>query len=198
MAMDAEKVYMHLRKGGTKYVEAEHCPLILNIMGNDAKGTVSAFCVEARISDTTFYAWCLRHKIFNECYRLGIMMSRENWENEGRSGKNYAPGEWNIEYWRMIGWSRFGVGKNSRIRLDLKKGGTPNDHYNQLIQQASNGDFTAGEIKQLMEAINIGLRSHEVFELQKEINALQDDLVKLDKASHGNNISPDKGFEKTN
>ena len=194
MAKDAVKVYMHFKNGGTKYVESVHCPLILEVMGNGAKGTVSAFCVKAMISDTSFYVWCNKYKIFNECYRLGMMMSRENWEDEGRQGKYEE--DWNIEYWRMIGWSRFGIGKNSRIRLDLKKNGNPNDHYSQLIQQASNGDFTAGEIKQLMEAINIGLRSHEVFELQKQIDELNRNQLLLEKARDGNNISADKGITK--
>jgi len=55
---------------------------------------------------------------------------------------NYA-----FEHWKMIGWSRFGVGKNSRIKLNLNPNGTPLEHYQQVILQASEGDFTASEIK---------------------------------------------------
>jgi len=186
----ATKIYKKFKKGVSKFEEEVHCPMIIDVMSNSIKGTVSAFCVKAQISDSTFYHWCNRHKIFNECYRYGVMKSRENWEDEGRQNSNFE--DWHFEYWRMIGWSRFGVGKNSRIRLNLNKEGTPNDHYTQLITQASNGDFTAGEIKQLMEAINIGLRSHEVFELQRQINELVTDQAKLEKASHGNNIGSNK------
>lgn len=50
---------------------------------------------------------------------------------------------------------------------------------------ASNGDFTAGEIKQLMEAINVGLNAHQAFEVQKQIDELKSDLLKVEARSNG-------------
>ena len=128
------------------------------------------------------------------------MFARENWEADGRVIQDEVtmPGviSHKFEYWRMIGWSRFGVGKNSRIRLDLDPKGTPNDHYAQLIHQASQGDFTAGEIKQLMEAINVGLNTHQVFKLQQEIDQLNKDLATMKENANGDNTFSDKGFKK--
>ncbi len=193
---DAEKLYRKLKKGPTKFVEKIHCPMIIDVLSSSLKGTVSAFCIKAQISDCTFYEWCKKHNVFNYCYRVGLMFARENWEDEGRAGCTCP--EWNLEYWRMIGWSRFGIGKNSRIRLDLKKGDNPNDHYHQLLEQASRGDFTAGEIKQLMEAINVGLNSHQVFQMQCEIDELKSDLNKINELKDVNDSSANKGSEKTN
>jgi hypothetical protein len=124
------------------------------------------------------------------------MFSRENWERMGREIKDEInlPGTTNnkFEYWKMIGWSRFGIGKNSRIRLTLDPNAKPNEHYSQLLKQAASGDFTAGEIKQLMEAVNIGMSAHQAFELQKEIDQLKADLAVMKENSNGNNTFADK------
>jgi hypothetical protein len=124
------------------------------------------------------------------------MAARENWEEEGRSlqHRTYEKGESGhaFEYWRMIGWSRFGVGKNSRIRLDLDPNANPNTHYQQLLKQAASGDFTAGEIKQLMEAINVGLNAHQVFTLQKEIDELKSNLEKMNTNQHAHDSFSNK------
>jgi hypothetical protein len=125
------------------------------------------------------------------------MFARENWEREGRELRDRVLkiGEIDhaFEHWRMMGWSRFGIGKNSRIRLSLKPGDNPAKHYAQLLSQAGDGDFTAGEIKQLMEAINVGLNAHQVFELQKEIDELKSDLLKMKEIRNGENSYTNKG-----
>jgi hypothetical protein len=72
------------------------------------------------------------------------------------------------------------------------------EHYAQLLKQANNGDFTAGEIKQLMEAINVGLNTHQVFTLQKEIDQLKADLITMNENSNGNNHFAAKGITKEN
>lgn len=196
MTFNAEELYKHVKSSNAqKYCEEKHCVMILRVMNDPKKGTYSAFCVEAKIGDGTFWGWLNQHEIFLQCYALGKMFARERWEQEGRELQD-IPSELvgcRFEYWRMIGWSRFGVGKNSRIRLNLK-GNNPSEHYNQLIQQASNGDFTAGEIKQLMEAINVGLNAHQVFELQKEIDSLKADLAKMQELRHGENSYTNKTF----
>ena len=193
---EAEEVYSKLKQSPTKYDEELHCKLILHIMIN--KGRYSAFCVKARISETTFYSWARDNPLFAECYCLGKMYAREAWEIEGYELRDVVtpPGTINhaFDHWRMMGWSRFGVGKNSRIRLDLNPNDTPSQHYAQLLKQASEGHFTAAEIKQLMEAINVGLNTHQVFELQKEIDQLKSDLATISENKDGNNSSTNKGI----
>ena len=177
---EAKKLYKEIKGRPTKYDEAIHCPMILQVMSDSEKGTLSAFCIEAKISERTFYQWLNAHELFEECYSVGKMFSRENWEKDGRAIRDeiLPPGavSHRFEYWRMIGWSRFGIGKVSKIRLGLEPNATPNEHYHQLIKQAADGDFTASEIKQLMEAINVGLNAHQVFKLQEEIDQIKNDV----------------------
>ncbi len=196
--VNAQEIYKQVKYGHIKFDEERHCILLLQTMSDTEKGTMSAFCVAAGISDKKFYKWLKLSETFLECYALGNMFARENWEIMGREIMNeqLAPGSVNykFDYWRTIGWSRFGVGKNARIRLDLDPNGTPNQHYKELIAQAANGDFTAGEIKQLMEAINVGLNTHQVFLLQKEIDQLKADLATMNEnTNNGNNTFANKG-----
>ena len=165
---------------------------------DETRGTMSAFCVEACIGERTFYRWVDDNEVFSDLYDFCKMYSREAWEREGRRLRdielpigmiNHA-----FDYWRMIGWSRFGISKNSRIRLRLNAKDTPDKHYAQLLKQASEGDFTASEIKQLMEAINVGLNTHQVFALQKEIDQLKSDLATISENKDGNNSSTNKGI----
>lgn len=176
-------LYKKIKKNHPIYEEAKHCQLILDVMADPNLGTVSAFCVRAGISDRTFWKWTAQHEIFDECYRTGKMLAREAWEAEGRQNKGNP--DWNYEYWRMIGWSRFGVGKNSRVRVDVDHMSNPMTHYSQLLKQASNGDFTAGELKQLSEVVNVGLRAQEVITMQEQIDELKDDFNTMNKNSNG-------------
>lgn len=196
MSFDANKVYKTLKGGLSKYNEETHCLMILKIMADPNKGTFSAFCVEAVIGDTTFYRWLDAHDLFLECYAYGRMVARENWEDAGKRLETLQTDEvgCSFELWRMKGWSNFGVGKNARIRLKLKAEDNPAQHYAQIMKQASEGDFTAGEIKQLMEAINVGLNAHQVFELQKEIDQLKSDLAKMIEIRNGENTYTNKGI----
>jgi hypothetical protein len=181
---DPKKIYVNLKKNATSYDEEEHCTLLLKILGDTDKGTVSAFCVEAFITDSTFYRWLNKYPIFYTCYRYGLMQARENWEAEGRLGKDDE--SFNLEYWRIIGASRFGVGKTNRVRLEVDSDTNPYDQYRQIMLQASNGDFTAGELKQIMESVNVGRGVFETFELQKEVSQMKEDLLKMEQ-NHGNN-----------
>ena len=184
----AEEVYLKL-KGGTRsvYDETIHCPMIINILTNPNLGTVSAFCVEAEIGDSTFYNWVEKYPVFSECYHYGRMVAKSNWEKEGEKLNGLEHGEVGCKYelWRLKGWSQFGIGKNSRIRLNVRENGTPAEHYHDLLKQANSGDFTAGEIKQLMEAVNVGLNAHQAFEMQKQIDSLKVDLEKMESRSNG-------------
>lgn len=202
ITVDGQEIYEKVKNRKIHYVEGYHCPLLLNIMHNPEKGTVSAFCVEAMIGENQFYRWLKQNELFREIYELAQAFSKENWERLGKElcEELGVPGTQNhrFEYWRMIGWARFGIGKNSRIRLDLDSKTNPQKHYEQLLEQASRGDFTAGEIKQLMEAINVGLNAHQVFALQKEIDQLKSDLQLMNEnnSAYGNNSSAAKRVEK--
>lgn len=195
MKYDVEDLYKKI-KTKVELDEDKHCSLILKVMADPEKGRYSAFCVEVGIHERKFYDWLKQSELFLECYSLGKMIARENWEYEGLRIRDEVtmPGTSNhlFEHWRMVGWSRFGVGKNSRIKLDLDPKGTPNQHYQQLMKQATEGDFTAGEIKQLMEAINVGLSAHQVETLQKEIDQLKADLATMTENSNGDNPFTDK------
>lgn len=190
MKHDAKALFRKL-KTKINLNEDKHGLLMLTIMADPNKGRLSSFCAEVGVSDKTVYNWMKKSDLFLECYALGKLLARENWEYEGlelRDQVSIAGGiSHRFEHWRMIGWSRFGVGKNSRIRLDLDPKGTPNQHYQQLMYQASQGDFTAGEIKQLMEAINVGLNAHQVEALQKEIDQLRADLLVMNENSNVHN-----------
>lgn len=184
--LDGKAKYESLKRK-TVYVEEIHCPMVLEVMSDPAKATVAAFCIEAGISDSSFYRWLKLYDIFDECYSYGKMQAKYNWEREGERLGDLEFKEVGCKYelWRMRGWSQFGIGKNSRIRVDLKDGGTPAEHYHDLLKQASNGDFTAGEIKQLMESINVGLNAHQAFEVQKQIDTLKKDLEKMESRTGG-------------
>jgi hypothetical protein len=196
--VDVKEMYQRMKYNKIQLNEDLHCPMLLEAMSNSDKGSFTAFCVEAGIGEKKFYEWLMKSELFATCYGLGKMISRENWEDLGRQIRDEVnmPGTVNhkFEYWRSIGWNRFGIGKNSRIRLNLKSTDTPNQHYEQLINQASEGDFTAGEIKQLMEAINVGLNTHQVFALQKEIDQLKSDLATMSENSNAHNIGTNKGI----
>lgn len=193
----AKELYLKIKSGKTtSYREEQHCTMILKVMAEREKATFSAFCVEADISEKTFYRWLGENDLFLECYALGKMYAREQWEAEGRELRDITrgPGETDnkFEYWRMIGWSKFGIGKDSRVRLKLDPKAKPNEHYSQLLAQAADGEFTAGQIKQLMEAINVGLNTHQVFAMQQEIDALRKDLATMNENSNGDNPITDK------
>lgn len=183
----AHEIFKRLKGGRIRYDEDYHCPLLLKIMLT--KGRISAFCTEAFISESTFYNWCNKFNLFLESYELGKMFARELWEEAGDELRENPslPGviDHRFEHWKLIGWSRFGISKNSRIKLTLDPNDGPDKHYSQLLIQAAKGDFTAAEIKQLMEAVNVGLRTHDVITLQKEINELRADLILMKENSNG-------------
>ena len=197
MSAESVAIYKKIKGRTSNYDEEIHCPMILDVMNDRSLGTLSAFCVQALISESTAYLWMKKNPVFAECYLVGKAMARQNWEDDGRGFEGFTVPMGTIshafEYWRTIGWSRFGVGKTPRIRLDLDPDDNPNNHYAQLLKQAASGDFTAGEIKQLMEAVNVGLNAHQVFTLQKEIDELKSNLAKMTSNMNENNTFPNKG-----
>jgi len=188
MPIDAKAIYQKIKKG-IPYQEEVHCPQIVSIMASTSQGMMADFCIEVGIGESKFYDWLNQHPLFLECYALGKMYARKNWEIEGAAlrGIPYEELGCSFEHWRMVGWSRFGVGKNSRIRLNLNPKDTPDKHYTQLMQAAKDGEYTAGEIKQLMEAVNVGLKADENFRLQKEVDEIKLDLAKMELNKNGQN-----------
>jgi len=180
MKINSTALYKAQKDGLHKYEEAKHCKMIIECM--NTSGTMSAFCVEAGIGDSSFYRWIHKHDMFMDCYRIGCMIARENWEREGEAGKGDE--SFDLELWRTQGAARYGVGKTNRVRVHLDADSTPYEQYKQLLAQASMGDFTASELKQLMESINIGIRAYESFELQKEVNLMRNDLAKMGQDGH--------------
>jgi hypothetical protein len=193
MILDPEVIYNKIKHKPPPYNQKIHCILILKIMLK--QGRISAFCKEAMIDDSTFYRWVNAHEVFARCYGLGKIFAREAWEQDGEDMREETnpPGviSHKFEHWKMVGWSRFGVSKNSRIKLDLDANANPSQHYSQLLKQAANGDFTASEIKQLMEAVNVGLNTHQVFELQKQIDELKSDLALMVTNKNGDDTFAD-------
>src|SRR5690242_14919932 len=132
-AEQAKEIYERIKYDRIKFDEEKHCKRLLQIMADPEKGRVSAFCVEIGIGEMKFYKWIKQNAVFSLCYDLGKMHAKEEWELEGERIKDEVllPGTTNnkMEHWKMIGWIRFGIGKNSKIRLALDPNGTPIDHY---------------------------------------------------------------------
>lgn len=177
--------------------EDYHCKLLIKVMLDKDKGRVSSFCVEAMIDDSCFYKWVNKYELFGRLYYYCKLVAREIWEQEGcrLRDEEYPMGTINyaMEHWKMVGWTRFGVGKTSRIKLALNPEDSPVKHYAQILRQAQEGDFTAAEIKQLMEAVNVGLNTHQVFELQKQIDELKSDLATMQANQNVQNPFANKG-----
>ena len=190
--IDAKNLYLQIKKGNRTYKETIHCPMILEVMNE--QGTMTAFCKQAGISDALFYKWTMLYPIFDECYQLGKMYSKSNWEEEGRDGKDDE--NFNMEYWRITGACRYGVGRQNRVRMAVNAESNPYEQYQQLIKQAGREEFTASEIKQLMESINVGRGAFETFQLQQSIDAMQNDISRMALNNEHNSRSIEK-FEKT-
>jgi len=179
--LEVDSVYKHFKnKNSQKYKEEEHCKLLIKVMMDADNGCYSAFCVQAMIAETTFFAWVRTHQLFCNLYYFSRMVAKQLWYEEGRQirDREYQIGTMNYEFehWKLMGWTKFGIEKNARIRINVNPEASPAKHYADILRQASEGDFTASEFKQLMEAVNVGLNVHQVFELQKQIDELKSDL----------------------
>jgi hypothetical protein len=189
--LDPKKIYEAVKKGTKIYDEQKHCLMVLDIIGNG--GSLAEFCTKALISDNTYYYWRREHRIFEECSRIASQFAQMLWEREGED--NSENPDFNWKYWEGIGSSRFNHNKQSRIRLNIDKNADPYTQYKQLVHQANEGDLTASEVKQLMESINIGIRSFESFKLQQEVDKMKEDLNQMS-LDNGDNIIPIKDFAK--
>lgn len=192
-------IYNHFKtEKGYVYKEEEHCKLLIKVMLDPNKGTYTSFCVEAMIAESTFYSWTSKYEIFCSLYYFCKMIAREVWEQEGRKIRDteFQLGtiNYSFEHWKLIGWSRFGVSKNARLKIKMDPSENPAQHYAAILKQAAEGDFTASEFKQLMEAVNVGLNVHQVFELQKQIDDLKSDLATVTANTNVQNPFTNKGI----
>jgi len=185
--IDAKKLYLQFKKGDRAYKEEIHCPMILEVM--NTAGTMTAFCMKAQISDALFYKWTSKYKVFARCYAFGKILSKANWEQEGEDGKEEE--FFNFDYWRLTGAQRYGVGKN-RVRFGIEAKSNPYEQYKQLVDLANSEEFSASEIKQLMESINVGIRAYESFKMQAEVDKVKEDVKRMGVHSANNSNSIEK------
>lgn len=162
---------------GVQYDPEIHCAMVMEVCSDYQMGDISFFCSKCGISNQTFFQWTYKYPEFNEAYGIATMKAKSEWLRQAVLNKDDP--EWDRKFWEHIGKSRFGMGKSSKIFLALDPHGSPTDHYKQILAQGAEGAFSSAELKQLMEAINIGLRAHEIIELQKEIEQMKNDLVKM-------------------
>lgn len=186
----ARNYYLRL-KGATIYDEQEHCELIIKIMLDSSKATIASFCREAVVSDVTFYKWLDRYPVFYDCFRYAIMLARYEWEQEGELNKDNP--EWDKKYWESKGNLRFQLNAKAKIRLSVDEGADPFVQYQQLMKQASRGEFSSDELKQVMECLNAGTRVYEAFKVQKEVDEIKKDLKEIGSYHGANNIVPITG-----
>lgn len=196
--LDIDKIYKHFKtKNALKYKEEEHCKLLIKVMLDKDSGCYSAFCTQAMIAETTFFNWVRENELFRNLYYFCRMVAKQLWYEEGRSirDKEYQIGTMNYEYehWKLMGWAKFGISKNARIKINVNPNDSPAKHYASILQQAADGDFTASEFKQLMEAVNVGINVHETFELQKQIDELKSDMAIMAANTNVKNPFADKG-----
>lgn len=201
--LSVDAVYDHFTsKKYNKYDQEKHCKLLIKAMIDPNGGCHSNFCVENMIAESTFYFWVSKHEIFRNLYYFCRMVAKQVWYEEGVKIKNkeYQMGTVNyeMEHWKLMGWAKFGISRNSRIKINVDPMDSPAKHYQAILRQAADGEFTAAEFKQLMEAVNVGLNVHQVFELQKQIDELKSDLTLVTENTHVHNPFANQGTEKKN
>ena len=180
-----------LRGGSKSYMEEKHCKMVLRIIPETYRK--SAFCVEAKVCVRTMNNWLNKHPLFNECFGYALALAEENWYQElVDCGQDE---DFNFDAWQKKG-QIFAVNKN-KIHLNVDGKASPWEQYQQIIDQAGNGDFTATEIKLLMESLNVGTRVFEVFKLQGELDKLKEDLNEM-VARHGQHTVAIVKTEETN
>jgi len=94
---------------------------------------------------------------------------------------------WDKRHWQQRGSRYSAKDTHTKIVLDIDENADPWVQYTQILKQSKSGHFTASEVKQLMESVNIGTRVHESFKLQQEVDKMKEDLILMGNRN-GNNI----------
>jgi len=193
---EAGELYKTIKKrlsaSDSFYSEMAHCKMVIEQVSTT--GRISAFCVAARIGETTFYKMVRENKVFRECYHVAQMIAQEKWEMEPEDNKDNP--DWDAKEWNQRG-SRYYAKKKDTIMLNIDSSANPWEQYQQILKQAECGDFTASEIKQVMESINVGTRVFEAFKLQSEVDKMKSDLTEMSHRN-GHNTSPTIEVEERN
>lgn len=190
---NAVEVYAKLKKKDYgRYNEEDHCVMLLEVMHSN-KPFMSEFCRRAVIDRTTAFRWAKKHAVFRRCHDYGIEVSHANWLTEAEDMKDNE--EFNMEYWKLKGSILFQLHQSRRLKVRVNKADTPFQQYQSIMEGASDGEYTATEIKQLMESINVGIRAYESDVLAKRIDEIEEDAKRMGEHS-GNNISTVEQFKK--
>ena len=184
-ALSARQTFEQLFKSVVRYSPKVHCQMVLVTVSEKWRDT--AFCKEAGISIATFHHWLATFPLFKECYGLAIIHAREAWEDDYEERKDDE--DFNKKEWLERGNRIFKLSASTKLHLNVKSGSNPYEQYQQIMEQSTTGEFTATEIKLLMESINVGTRVYESFKLQEEVDKMKDDLS-LMASRNGNNIIP--------
>ena len=173
-------------KAGVKYDADIHCPLIIDVFGRNEG--LSEFCMNVGISRDTYVQWQRDNDEFRQCVLLAKDVGIASWM---RMYTEFEPDE-TVEKFNTVPWYSLykkNFGETAKVTVYINPLSTPIEQYSQVMQQAASGDFTAYEIKQIMESINIGLRAHEVCNLQNEIDELKEGLKKMEERELEHQIS---------
>ncbi len=181
---EAKAIYETVKSGNVTYIEEIHCPMVLMSVAQNSR--ITAFCKQARISERTFYRWASEHQTFRECYEIARVFCREEWEAEAID--NIDGEGWSIKEWAQRGARYFATNKE-RVRIILDPSANPWEQYQKIMSDCASGEFTASEIKQIMESINVGRVAFESFKLQQEVDKMKDDIHQMSQRN-GNNIIP--------
>ena len=181
--IEAKRTFEKLHKMNIRYSPAIHCPMVLSVIAKTGRDT--AFCLEAGLSMQSFHHWLATFPLFKEHYGIGLIYAKETWEREYEERKDDE--DFNKKEWLERGNRIFKLSSTTKLHLNIKPNSNPYEQYQQIMSQATSGEFTATEIKLLMESINVGTRVYESFQLQQEVDKMKDDLT-LMASRNGNNI----------
>ena len=166
-------------KEGVVYEPEVHCPMIIDLFANN-EGE-SEFCLKVGISRQRFVRWQMECSLFRECVQIAKEVGYVSWMklySEWEPDPDIEKDKFDFRKWAELYKKNFGSRAKVAIYIDSES--SPIEQYKAIMHQASTGHFTSGEIKQVMESINIGLRAHEVCNLQDEVNELKEGLLKME------------------
>jgi len=179
----------------SRYDETKHCTLATDILKDQRKGTIAHVCKEAIITEREFKEWRRDYPNFNVAVEYGLVISKLNWQNEPERFEEEKTELEHFDFnkWKFVGKYRYGIGDSPKIQVAIDKRLNPIEQYGQLLDCAAMGEFTASEFKQVSEAINIGIRAHETFSMQQDLDELKQTLKDIQErqASNGFNIPAD-------
>jgi len=166
---------------GSAYRQEYHCEAAINILSDRYKGTIADICKEFVITENQFNEWRRDYPLFNQAIEYGMVVAKVNWQNEPKIFQNEKTEleRFDLNMWKYTGKYRFGISEQPKIKVFLDKNLNPVEQYGQLLDGAAMGYYSASEFKQITEAVNIGIRAHEVFNMQGELDELRQTLIDI-------------------